>query len=107
MLVGEDKGGTPASTKKFGQIKYKDLKKLGLLGCGGFGTVELVEHVTTQATYALKGLSKGYIVKAGMQKSVMSEKNVQIMCDSAFVVQLYECYNQQENLFLLLECALG
>ena len=28
---------------------------------------ELWEHKVTQETYALKGLSKGYIVKTGMQ----------------------------------------
>lgn len=27
---------------------------LGLLGCGGFGAVELVEHQGTKETYALK-----------------------------------------------------
>merc|ERR1712061_181755 len=77
-------GGT--DTSRFGVIKRKDLKRLGLLGCGGFGAVELVEHVVTQDTYALKALSKGYVVKSGMQQSVMSEKNVQIMCDSPFIV---------------------
>eukprot|EP00929_Paragymnodinium_shiwhaense_P115326 TRINITY_DN840_c0_g1_i1.p1 TRINITY_DN840_c0_g1~~TRINITY_DN840_c0_g1_i1.p1 ORF type:complete len:745 (-),score=280.84 TRINITY_DN840_c0_g1_i1:282-2516(-) len=107
MLVGDQSGQPQTTNKKFGQIQLKDLKKLGLLGCGGFGTVELVEHTTTQATYALKGLSKGYIVKAGMQKSVMSEKNVQIMCDSPFVVQLWETYNSDQSLYLLLELAIG
>ena len=37
-----------------------DLKKLGLLGCGGFGAVELVEYTKTGDMYALKNLSKGY-----------------------------------------------
>merc|ERR1712137_791070 len=56
------------------KILRKDLIKLGLLGCGGFGAVELYEHTTTKATYALKSLSKGYVVKTGMQQSVMNEK---------------------------------
>lgn len=85
----------------------KNLKRLGLLGCGGFGAVELVEHVSTGDTYALKALSKGYVVKSGMQQSVMSEKNVQLMCDSPFIVKLYETYNGQQSLYLLLELALG
>lgn len=105
MLLGKGAEGKPP--KEFGKIAYKDLKRLGLLGCGGFGTVELVEHTMTGETYALKGLSKGYIVKAGMQKGVMSEKNVQLMCDSPFIVQLYETYNSDQSLYLLLELALG
>jgi len=100
-------GGKGAEGKKFGQIKKSQLKVLGLLGCGGFGAVEAVEHKETQEVYALKALSKGYVMKTGMQASVISEKNIQIMCDSPFVVKLYETYNTQQNLELLLECAIG
>jgi len=104
------KGGVaPAAgaAKRFGTILKKDLKELGLLGCGGFGAVTMVEHATSKETYALKALSKGYVIKSGMQSSVMSEKNVQLMCDSPFVVMLYECFNTPEQLLLLLELALG
>jgi len=94
-------------SKRFGNIAFKDLKKLGLLGCGGFGAVEMVEQAGTSETYALKALSKGYVVKSGMQASVMSEKNVQLMCDSPFVVKLYETFNSDQHLFFLLELALG
>lgn len=94
--------------KRFGVIKFKDLKKLGLLGCGGFGAVELVEHTASKDdTYALKALSKGYVLKCGMQTGVMSEKNVQLLCDSPFVVMLYETYNIDAHLYFLLELALG
>lgn len=97
----------PPTGKRFGNILRKDLKRIGLLGCGGFGAVELVEHVPTTDTYALKALSKGYVVKSGMQQSVISEKNVQLMCDSPFIVKLYETYNGSQSLYLLLELALG
>merc|ERR1719254_200067 len=96
----------PPTEKRFGNIFRKDLKRLGLLGCGGFGAVEMVEHKKTNNTYALKALSKGYVVKSGMEKSVMSEKNVQLMCDSPFIVKLYETYNGDQSLYLLLELAL-
>mmetsp|Transcript_131755 Transcript_131755/g.421716 ORF Transcript_131755/g.421716 Transcript_131755/m.421716 type:complete len:768 (+) Transcript_131755:48-2351(+) len=96
-----------AAERQFGSIRKKDLKRLGLLGCGGFGAVELVEHVKTGETFALKALSKGYIVKSGMQQSVMSEKNVQMLCDSAFVVKLFETFNGEQSLYFLLELALG
>jgi cGMP-dependent protein kinase len=99
---------TAGDSKRFGNIAFKDLKKLGLLGCGGFGAVEMVEQQGASGdTYALKGLSKGYVVKSGMQASVMSEKNVQLMCDSPFVVKLYETYNSDQHLYFLLELALG
>jgi len=96
-----------AQSASFGKIKFKDLKKLGLLGCGGFGAVEMVEDLNTGETYALKALSKGYVVKSGMQSSVISEKNVQLLCDSPFIVKLYETFNYDQSLYFLLELALG
>merc|ERR1712217_163927 len=58
-------------------------------------------------TYAMKGLSKGYIVKTGMQESVMNEKNILMMTNSAFIIKLYECYNGSQTLYFLMEPALG
>lgn len=95
------------ATRKFGLILRKDLKRIGLLGCGGFGAVELVEHAALGDTYALKALSKGYVMKSGMQQNVLNEKNVQIMCDSPFIIKLYETYNGTQSLYFLLEPALG
>ena len=37
----------------------------------------------------------------------MSEKNVQLMCDSTFVIKVFETFNSPEHLYLLLELALG
>jgi serine/threonine protein kinase len=83
------------------------LQKVGLLGCGGFGAVELWEHKTSGETYAMKGLSKGYIVKTGMQDSVMNEKKILMMTNSPFIVRLWETYNGSQTLYFLLEPALG
>lgn len=89
------------------RIQRKDLKSIGLLGCGGFGSVELFEHKRTQNTYAMKTLSKGYVVKTGMQESVMNEKTILMMTNSPFIIKLFECYNGLQSLYFLLEPALG
>eukprot|EP00435_Cladocopium_sp_Y103_P024388 s340_g6.t1 len=85
----------------------KHLKPIGLLGCGGFGSVELVEHEHTGETYALKAMSKGFIIQCGMKQSVLTEKAVQMMCNSLFIIRLYETYNGEQTLYFLLEAALG
>jgi cGMP-dependent protein kinase len=103
QMVNEQARGKDSKKK----ILRNDLTALGLLGCGGFGMVQLVEHKVTKETYALKALSKGYIVKCGMKKGVMSEKNIQWMCDSPFIVKLYETFNGEQSLYFLLELALG
>ena len=51
-------------------IKHEELKTIALLGCGGFGAVTLEQHKSTGQTYALKRLSKGYIVKTKMQQGI-------------------------------------
>merc|ERR1719254_103036 len=100
--------GAQAPTDKAREkILRRDLHRIGLLGCGGFGCVELFEHKVTQETYAMKGLSKGYICKTGMTDSVMNEKNILMMTNSDFVIKLFETYNGQQTMYFLLEPALG
>lgn len=94
-------------TASASRIHFKDLKELGLLGCGGFGAVSLVEDTKTGNLYALKQLSKGYVVKTKMETSVMCEKNVQMLCDSPFIIRLYETFNSKQSLYFLLEIAIG
>merc|ERR1719446_1729190 len=55
----------------------------------------------------MKGLSKGYIVKTGMQDSVMNEKYILQMTNSPFIINLHETYNGAQSLYFLLEPALG
>merc|ERR1719375_1630321 len=42
-----------------------------------------------------------------MKKGVITEKTIQLMCESAFIVKLYETYNGEQSLYFLLELALG
>ena len=90
-----------------GRIKRQDLRVVGVLGYGGFGTVELWEHKVTGETYALKSLKKGFIVKNGLEDSVLQEKDILMMTSSVFVCKLWETYNSAETLDLLLEPCLG
>eukprot|EP00929_Paragymnodinium_shiwhaense_P000105 TRINITY_DN10025_c0_g2_i2.p1 TRINITY_DN10025_c0_g2~~TRINITY_DN10025_c0_g2_i2.p1 ORF type:complete len:696 (+),score=174.53 TRINITY_DN10025_c0_g2_i2:126-2213(+) len=88
-------------------ILPNDLTKLALLGCGGFGAVELCEHNKTKQTYALKTLNKGFVVKTGSQLSVMQERNIQLCCRSPFIAALYETYNGSHSLYFVLELCIG
>jgi len=104
------KGGkTVGTTNKTNveKVEWSQLKRLGLLGCGGFGAVTLEQHKVTNQVYALKALSKGYIVKMRMQKSVMREKEILSICDSPFVVKLYNTFKTKDTLFFLLEPCMG
>eukprot|EP00437_Effrenium_voratum_P004087 CAMPEP_0181422072 /NCGR_PEP_ID=MMETSP1110-20121109/13424_1 /TAXON_ID=174948 /ORGANISM="Symbiodinium sp., Strain CCMP421" /LENGTH=794 /DNA_ID=CAMNT_0023545155 /DNA_START=150 /DNA_END=2534 /DNA_ORIENTATION=+ len=89
------------------KILMTDLQKIGLLGAGGFGAVELWEHKSSGETYAMKCISKGFIVKTGMQDSVITEKNILFMTNSDFIIRLYETYNSKQSIYFLMEPALG
>merc|ERR1719160_629555 len=67
-------GVSPNDVKIKTEYLRKDMKRLGLLGCGGFGAVTLEKHEPTGQTFAMKALSKGFLLKMGMQESVMNEK---------------------------------
>jgi len=99
--------GAVKVTQTTQRILRSDLDRIGLLGCGGFGVVELYEHKITGKSYAMKGLSKGYVVKAGMQESIMNEKTILLMTGSPFIIKLYATYNGAQSLYFLLEPALG
>jgi len=89
------------------RIKRADLTSLGLLGCGGFASVELCEHKVTGQTYALKKVSKGLIMELGLKDSMISEKSILFAANSPFIVRLHETYNGAQSLYLLLDVALG
>jgi len=104
MAVRQSMMAPKKFTKK---ICYDDLKKIGLLGNGGFGCVELYQHNETKETYALKSMSKGHIVKVGMQNTVVNEKNVLMIADSPYIVKLFATYNWNSQVCFLLELLLG
>ncbi|CAE7596542.1 xylA [Symbiodinium natans] len=53
------------------KVYKQDLAYVGLLGVGGFSKVELWQHTETGATYALKTIDKGVILKYRMQERAL------------------------------------
>lgn len=99
---------TPQAAQRFGVIKYKDLEKHdGLLGCGGFGVVILVEETKSGNKFAMKALSKGLVVDESLEQNVMRERDVMMICNSYWIIRLYETYSTHEYLYFLMELALG
>eukprot|EP00746_Dinoflagellata_sp_MGD_P018603 gnl/MRDRNA2_/MRDRNA2_14312_c0_seq1.p1 gnl/MRDRNA2_/MRDRNA2_14312_c0~~gnl/MRDRNA2_/MRDRNA2_14312_c0_seq1.p1 ORF type:complete len:750 (+),score=130.84 gnl/MRDRNA2_/MRDRNA2_14312_c0_seq1:117-2366(+) len=90
-------------------IRYSDLRKLGLLGAGGFSKVLLCENVKAPViqTFALKSMCKGYIHKTGMVKSIQQEMDALMMTNSPFIIKLHQTYNKPGAVCFLLEAALG
>jgi hypothetical protein len=106
-LPSAEDAPTPSDMTTRECIHQKDLVSVGLIGNGGFAHLDLVEHKPTGKTYVLKTISKGYIVKCGMQQSLMDERRVLLTVRSPFVARLYEAYNDDQYMHFLLEACLG
>mmetsp|Transcript_7817 Transcript_7817/g.22947 ORF Transcript_7817/g.22947 Transcript_7817/m.22947 type:complete len:519 (-) Transcript_7817:160-1716(-) len=101
---------TPARGMRAGSKVDYDLDKLdcvGLLGCGGFGSVTLVTCRITGQTLALKAVSKGLIMQRQLEHTVKNEKAVLRTCRSPFIVQLAATFNREQHVYFLLEAVMG
>ena len=67
----------------------------------------MVAEPDTRKLYAFKTMSTGYVAKEGLRDIVCQEKDLQMSCNSPFVIQLYKTFDTPKNLCMLLEVALG
>lgn len=111
----------------------QDLRVLSILGVGTFGRVKLVLHTTdNDRPYALKCMRKGQVVALKQVEHVMNEKKVCVrtrllhhkckyamlvshiwllqlleVCDHPFLLRLAATYQDDDEIYMLLELALG
>jgi len=83
------------------------LIRIGMLGQGAFGRVSLVWDESNRQSYALKALSKYEIWKRKQVKHLQSELSVMLLLDHPFLVMLKNTYQDQHNVYFLLEACLG
>jgi len=88
-------------------VLMKDLKLMTILGVGTFGRVKLVLHTPTNTPYALKCMRKGQIVALKQVEHVMNEKKILAMCDHPFLLTMAAAYQDENELYMLLQLALG
>lgn len=91
--------------KLSGNLKLDDFQELSELGEGAFGSVSLVRY--NGRHYALKSLSKGRIVSAGLAMHVKREKEVQAYLSSPFLVSLLGSFQDHARLYMVLEIVHG
>eukprot|EP00439_Symbiodinium_sp_Y106_P060673 s1301_g9.t1 len=81
----------------------------GLLGCGGFAKVELVEHQDSEFR-AWKIMSKAVVHKAGMMSNALTERLILAatsLCQSPFIIGYYGCCQTASYLLFQLEHGSG
>eukprot|EP00931_Biecheleriopsis_adriatica_P048305 TRINITY_DN27908_c0_g1_i1.p1 TRINITY_DN27908_c0_g1~~TRINITY_DN27908_c0_g1_i1.p1 ORF type:complete len:769 (+),score=184.81 TRINITY_DN27908_c0_g1_i1:32-2338(+) len=100
-------GSKAGNAKPMAKVFRKDLVKVGLVGVGMFGPVELFEHRHTKHTFVVKGACKMLAVQQEKKHQLINEKKILFMVDSPFIVKLYETYNGYMSVYFLFEPCLG
>jgi len=93
---------TKASRPK---IDMSELQHGPILGVGTFGRVRLVVHGAQ--VYALKCMRKGQLIALQQVEHVMNEKTLLEQCDHPFILRLFATYQDADEIYMLLELALG
>ena len=105
--VNKESGPAPiAGAKKF-KPDAKDLQRMRTLGTGTFGRVTLVQHKPTGNVYALKAMQKQQIMQSKQERNIMNEKNLLFQCAHTFVLELIECYQDVNSIYMLMEIVQG
>lgn len=94
--------------KDYQNLEIDQFIKIKTLGVGGFGRVELIQHNTRKdQIFALKYLKKVDVVQQEQVSHAYNEKDIQIKCNSMFIVQLYRTFKDNKYLYFLMEPCMG
>merc|ERR1719210_1615095 len=83
------------------------MTKVGLLGSGSLGPVELYRRSDTRDLYVVKTMSKGLLVQKGFRNSVIRERSLWTEVISPFIVRCVAAWRSEQALSFVLEAALG
>ncbi|GAA5957154.1 hypothetical protein JCM3765_005422 [Sporobolomyces pararoseus] len=77
------------------------------VGKGAFGKVRVVQHKQTKTLYALKYINKSRISKQHAVNNIIQERRLLEEIDSPFVCNMRFAFQDDENLFMVLDLMLG
>lgn len=87
------------------EANLRDFDIGDMLGSGAFGYVYKVVHKTSKRIFALKVIEKGKIRKNKMEKQIQNEVKIMYSLDCENVVRLFNHFEDDENLYLVMEFA--
>ncbi|KAK3602877.1 hypothetical protein CHS0354_018736 [Potamilus streckersoni] len=81
--------------------------KIQRLGIGAFGEVALVRKKDVHQLYAMKTLRKSDVLKRNQVAHVKAERDILAEADNEWVVKLYYSFQDQENLYFVMDYVPG
>ena len=78
-----------------------------VIGKGGYGKVYKVKDKITHRYYALKQMTKVKILEERSEENILNERMILAKMHSRFIVSLLYSFQNQNNLFLVMELLTG
>ena len=91
----------------FNSVSLKSFTVQNVIGKGGFGRVQLVKHIASKNTYALKYINKEKCVERGMTKHIIRERMLLGNLKHPFIIHLAYAFQDDANLYYVLQYASG
>jgi len=88
-------------------LTLRKLQFVTTIGQGAFGKVYLVRDTVGGRDFAIKQMSKGYILQTDMVKRVMTERDILRIIDNPFIVRCYRTFKDDQHVYFLMEHAPG
>ena len=90
------------------EVNFNSFEILEQIGSGSFGKVFRVRMKKTKEIYAMKVLSKSYLIKKKLLRYAITECNILKESDCPFILKLHYSFQTPENLYMILDyCSIG
>ncbi|CAD6919907.1 unnamed protein product [Tilletia controversa] len=90
-----------------GEVDLYHFYLLRAVGKGAFGKVRVVQHKQTKNLYALKYINKAKCCKMRAVSNIIQERRLLEEIESPFICNLRYAFQDDENLFMVLDLMLG
>jgi len=97
-------GGTAAPARK---MKLTDFETLTIIGRGAFGEVRVCRKKDDKKVFALKIMKKAEMLKKNQVTHIRAERDVLALADCPWVVKLTYSFQDDKNLYLVMEYLQG
>lgn len=78
--------------------KLSDFEVIKVIGKGGFSTVLQVRKRDNSMIYAMKVISKSFVLQKGKSESIMTEQKIFAKMNHQFIVKLHYAFQSVTNL---------
>ncbi|KAJ6227811.1 rho-associated protein kinase 2 [Anaeramoeba flamelloides] len=89
------------------RLKVTDFQVIKIIGKGAFGLIQLVRDKSNNKIYAMKILKKTKMIAHGQVDHVKTERNLMVLINSIWVVNLRYSFQDENCLYLIMEYVPG